>query len=99
MFDINSLNKLTDAIPADVKEKVAEVVKQQLSGNLAEIKNSAIEQLGLSNLVGAPASEAVTVAPAAEFAVAQADETSELTVNGAAQLESPESEEDETDAA
>lgn len=35
MFDINALSKLTDAIPEDVKEKVTEAMKQQLTNRFS----------------------------------------------------------------
>jgi hypothetical protein len=104
MFDITSLNKLTDALPAEVKDKVSEVAKEQLNGNLDEIKSKAMATLGLGTLVSPQTSEAATAAPTPETADAQADaasdETAELT--GAEQLGSSESEEqedDETDVA
>lgn len=58
MFDIDALRKLTDAIPADVKGKVSQAVKQQISGHAADLKNSSMVELGLTNSVSEQTSEA-----------------------------------------
>jgi hypothetical protein len=80
MFENNLLNKLTDAIPSDVKEKVMETVKEKLSGKAADLKSSAMEQLGFTKPV---ASEGLSVtSPAAEAASAPSgDETADLIVD------------------
>jgi hypothetical protein len=80
MFKTNLLNKLSDAIPADLKEKVTEGVKQQFSGQTADIKNSAMAKLGLATPVSGPTSEAAAT-PSGEVAQDQADETSDPKVN------------------
>jgi len=94
MFDINSLNKLTDAIPAEAKEKVKEVVKQQLSGKVEGITNDVMSKLGLTSHVSEQASDAATATPTADSAEAKADNTAELKVDGTEQLEASESEEE-----
>jgi len=80
MFANDLLNKLTDAIPADLKEKVMETVKQELSGKAADLKSSAMEQLGFTKPV---ASEGLSVtSPAAvEASAPSGDETADLIVD------------------
>jgi hypothetical protein len=80
MFENNLLNKLTDAIPSDVKEKVMETVKEKLSGNAADLKSRAMEQLGLTKPV---ASESLSVASPAtvEASALSGDETADLVVD------------------
>jgi hypothetical protein len=95
MFDINSLSKLKDAIPEDVKEKVSEAVKQQFSDKVADVKNSATTKLGLTSPVSGQTPEAAAVDPAA-IAQDQADKTPNLKVD---ESEQSELEEDKTDAA
>jgi hypothetical protein len=73
MFDKDSLNKLTDAIPEDVKEK---------------LKESAMEKLGLSNS-GTGKSSEETATPSGQMVdQAQTDTTSDVQMNNSDQSES-----------
>ena len=60
MFGSDLLNKLSDAIPADLKEKAVETVKEKLGGNAADLKSSAMEQLGFAKPVAAESSSAAS---------------------------------------
>jgi len=91
MLENNLLNKLSAAIPADVKEKLMETVKEKLSGNAADLKSSAMERLGFAKPVAAETSS-VASPQAVEASAAPGDETSDLVVD------QPETEEAEDDA-
>jgi predicted secreted protein len=91
MFENNLLNKLSDAIPADMKDKVLETVKEKLGGNAADLKSSAMERLGFTKPVAAESSP-VASPQAAEDSAAPGEETSDLAVD------EPETEEAEDEA-
>jgi hypothetical protein len=71
MFDKSLLNKLGDAIPANVKEKVKETVKEKLSGNAADLKSSTMERLGFAK----PAVSKTSSPEAVEASAASGDDT------------------------
>ena len=78
MFGNNLLNRLSDAVPADLKEKVIEVVKEELSGNAPDWK-IAIERLGLVK-TRAQAGSSVASADTAEAVAGSDDATAEFVV-------------------
>jgi len=80
MFENNLLNKLSDAIPADVKEKVIETVKEKLSGNAADLKSRAMERLGFAKPVASETSSGASP-ESVEASPGLGDETSDLVVD------------------
>jgi hypothetical protein len=82
MFDMNSLKKLTDAVPEDMKE---------------ELKNSAMEKLGLSNSGSGKSSEEAATPSVQAVDQAQSDATSDVQANDSEQSEA--TDEDKADAA
>ncbi len=73
MFDMNSLKKLADEVPEDMKEK---------------LKNSAMEKLGLSNSESGKRSEEAAAPSGQAVDQAQADVPSDVQANDSGQPES-----------
>ena len=86
MFDINSLSKVLDPFPEDVKEKVKEAMKQQFSGKTGELNTNTMAKFGLTMPVSGQTTEAAAT-PSEEAAQNQTDEASELKVDESEQLE------------
>jgi hypothetical protein len=88
MFGSDLLNKLSDAIPADLKEKALDTVKEKLGGNAIDLKSSAMEKLGLTKPVVSKSSS-VTSPEAVKASAVSDDETADFA------FEQPEAAEDD----